>query len=56
MKPAEQKLIDNNYDLIISMLNGLRIVRENGGFGSVSIKVKDSLVLHVITQIEEHIH
>lgn len=55
MLASEAKLAENNLDCISVYLNALRIVRENGGYGSVETKVKDGLVLVVRAIVEFHI-
>jgi hypothetical protein len=52
MLASEIKLCENNLDIILAVLNALRVVRENGGYGGVECKVKDGLVV-VVKAVEE---
>jgi hypothetical protein len=52
---SEAKLAANNLAVLVSVLDALRIVRENGGYGSVELKVKDGLVVYARKIVEDHL-
>jgi len=54
MLASVQKLAVNNLCLLSEVLDGLRIVRENGGYGTIELKVKDGLVLAIKATVERH--
>jgi len=56
MLASVQKLAVNNLCLISEVLDGVRIIRENGGYGTIELKVKDGLVLAVKAMVERHIN
>jgi hypothetical protein len=51
---SEAKLAANNITAVVSFLDALRLIRENGGYGSIEAKVKDGKVMFVRKIIEEH--
>jgi len=55
MLASEQKLACNNADILLLVLAALRVIRENGGFGSFEVKVKDGIARVVKPTIEWHL-
>jgi hypothetical protein len=55
VKPSDEKLCENNLDAILVLLKGLKVLREQGGFGEINLKVKDELVSIGYITIQEHI-
>jgi hypothetical protein len=55
MKPSEEKLCENNLDAIIVYLEGLSIIRDNGGYGGLELQVKDELVSVEEIRIRKHV-
>jgi hypothetical protein len=52
---VEEKLCENNLDAIIVYLDGLEVLRNNGGYGGLDMKVKDGLVTVENIIISKHI-
>jgi hypothetical protein len=55
VKPSDEKLCENNLDAIIVLLEGLKVLREQGGFGELGLKVKDDLVSIGYITIQKHL-
>jgi hypothetical protein len=55
MLASESKLAANNLKCIAAVLRGLKIIRENGGYGSLEIKVKDGMALHLKSSVDEQV-
>lgn len=52
--PSEVKLAQNNLTVIVAVLDGLRLIRENGGYGRLEVKVENGLVPWVHKVIQEN--
>jgi hypothetical protein len=55
MLASEAKLAVNNICALAAVLDALRLIRENGGYGGFEGKVKDGKVMYVKKIIEEHV-
>ena len=55
MLAATVKLAENNLDVILEVLDGLRIVRENGGYGHIELQVQNGCVLVCEATVRKHL-
>ena len=55
MLASEQKLADNNLDLLLVICKGIKLIRENGGFGDVVIKVQNGKAVVARPTVEWHL-
>lgn len=55
MPTSEAKLACNNMEVIIAALNGLRLIRENGGYGSLELVVEKGIAPCVKTIIRQNL-
>lgn len=55
MLAATIKLAENNLDVILEVLDSLRIVRENGGYGHIELEIQDGCVLVCKATVRKHL-
>ena len=55
MLASEEKLADNNLDLLLIICKGIKLIRENGGFGDVVIKVQNGKAVVARPTVEWHL-
>lgn len=56
MKTDEQKLSANGIAAVLAVLDGLCVIHEHGGYGTIELKVKDGMVMVVKPMVEWHIN
>jgi len=54
MLTSEIKLAENNCRVLIAVLDGLKLIRENGGYGRLTMEIRDGLVPFVLKEIREN--
>lgn len=55
-KTSEDKLTENGVSAVIAVLEGLCVIHEHGGYGTIELKVKDGMVMAVKPTVEWHIN
>lgn len=55
MLASEEKLIQNNLDFLLATAKALQVVRQEGGYGSVTGKVQNGKVVFVTAEIQWHL-
>jgi len=55
MLASEAKLAENNLDLLLTVCKGIKLIRENGGFGDVIVKVQNGKVVVCRPTVEWHL-
>ena len=52
---SEDKLAENNLRLVLQVLECAKLIRENTGFGTIELDIKDGLVVYRKVTIRDHI-
>jgi len=55
MLASEEKLALNNVEVLLAALRGLRLIRENGGYGSLELVVEKGIAPCVKTVIRQNL-
>jgi hypothetical protein len=55
MLASEEKLAANNMDLLLTVCKGIALIRENGGFGDVVVKVQNGKAVVCRPTVEWHL-
>lgn len=54
MKTSEDKLHPNLTAAMLAVFQGIGVIHEHGGYGTIELKVKDDLVVSVKPTVEWH--